>query len=127
MKNDKTVLVVEDEQLVRELLVKVLAEHGYQTLEAQDGEEAMKIWNDKKPDLVLLDILLPKMDGFELMKIIRENPNPNFDHASVLVLSNIWQKESIERMKRYNVEDYLVKAYFTVDDVIARIDKIFSK
>ena len=127
MEQKKLVLVVEDEKLVRELLEKQLHDHGYETVSAEDGEQALEVWKDKHPDLVLLDILLPKMDGFELMKTVRSNPKDPANNAPVVILSNLWEKSSIEKMSEYKVEDYLVKAYNTVDDVIARIDKVFQK
>ena len=124
---DKLILVVEDEKLVRELLETELGKRGYRTVSAKDGMEALEVWRDKAPDLVLLDLLLPKMDGFQLMKTIREKPDDKVNRARVIVLSNLWEKSDIERMNQYKIEDYLVKAYNTVDDVIARIEKVFQK
>jgi len=122
----KLILVVEDEKVVRELLVKELTQRAYDTIEAEDGEKALQVWQDKKPDLVLLDILLPKMDGFQIMKAVRAHPDPKVGQALVLVLSNLWEKDKIEEMNKFKVSDYLVKANNTVADVIARIDKLFE-
>ncbi len=119
---NKTILVVEDEQLVREIMIQELKEHGYKTLEASDGEIAIKLWQEKQPDLVLLDILLPKMDGFEIMKSMRSSSND----APVIILSNLWRNEDMQKMFEYKIEDFLVKAHTTTEDVIKRIDNYFA-
>lgn len=74
-KSQKTVLVVDDEKPIVDILVYNLKKEGYNTLEANDGEEAVRLVIEKKPDLVLLDIMLPKMDGLTVCKRIRHNYN----------------------------------------------------
>ena len=72
-KDKKTVLVVDDEQSIRELLVFNLQKEGYDTLEAEDGVVAVDLAIEKKPDLIMLDVMLPKLDGFEILKKLRHH------------------------------------------------------
>ncbi len=114
-KSQKTVLVVDDEKPIVDILVYNLRKEGYNTLEANDGEEAIKIVSDKKPDLVLLDIMLPKMDGLTVCKRIRHNYN-----IPIIMLSA--KDEEIDKILglELGADDYITKP-FSVRELIARV------
>ena len=114
-KNKKTVLVVDDEKPIVDILVYNLKKEGYNTLEANDGEEAINIVIDKKPDLVLLDIMLPKMDGLTVCKKIRHNYN-----IPIIMLSA--KDEEIDKILglELGADDYITKP-FSVRELIARV------
>ena len=114
-KNSKTVLVVDDEKPIVDILVYNLKKEGYNTLEANDGEEAIKIVTEQKPDLVLLDIMLPKMDGLTVCKRIRHNYN-----VPIIMLSA--KDEEIDKILglELGADDYITKP-FSVRELIARV------
>jgi len=114
-KSQKTVLVVDDEKPIVDILVYNLKKEGYNTLEAGDGEEAIKMVVNNKPDLVLLDIMLPKMDGLTVCKKIRHNYN-----IPILMLSA--KDEEIDKILglELGADDYITKP-FSVRELIARV------
>ncbi len=114
-KSQKTVLVVDDEKPIVDILVYNLKKEGYNTLEANDGEEAINIVIEKKPDLVLLDIMLPKMDGLTVCKKIRHNYN-----IPIIMLSA--KDEEIDKILglELGADDYITKP-FSVRELIARV------
>ena len=114
-KSKKTVLVVDDEKPIVDILVYNLKKEGYNTLEANDGEEAIKIVMQNKPDLVLLDIMLPKMDGLTVCKKIRHNYN-----IPIIMLSA--KDEEIDKILglELGADDYITKP-FSVRELIARV------
>ena len=114
-KSQKTVLVVDDEKPIVDILVYNLKKEGYNTLEANDGEEAVRLVIEKKPDLVLLDIMLPKMDGLTVCKGIRHNYN-----IPIIMLSA--KDEEIDKILglELGADDYITKP-FSVRELIARV------
>lgn len=115
----KTVLVVEDDKYMREVLVAKLGKEGFEVLEAVDGSTGLDMTAKKKPDLVVLDIILPVMNGFDYL----EAKGKVVDIASipVIILSNLGQREDVERGMKLGAKDYLVKAHFTPNDLIAKV------
>ena len=114
-KSQKTVLVVDDEKPIVDILVYNLKKEGYNTLEASDGEEAINMVINNKPDLVLLDIMLPKMDGLTVCKKIRHNYN-----IPIIMLSA--KDEEIDKILglELGADDYITKP-FSVRELIARV------
>lgn len=113
--NKKTILIVDDEKTIVDMLVYNLQKEGYNTLEAGDGEEAVRVALDKKPDLVLLDIMLPKMDGLAVCKRIRQSLN-----IPILMISA--KDEEIDKILglELGADDYITKP-FSVRELMARV------
>lgn len=113
--NKKTILIVDDEKTIVDMLVYNLQKEGYNTLEAGDGETAVNVALDKKPDLVLLDIMLPKMDGLAVCKRIRQYLN-----VPILMLSA--KDEEIDKILglELGADDYITKP-FSVRELMARV------
>jgi len=121
MNSKKKILVIEDDKFLRELIVRKLQKEGLDVSEAVDGEEGIKKVNEIKPDLILLDLILPTVDGFEVLKRIKSNPE--VAEIPVIILSNLGQQEDIEKGLRLGAVDYLVKALFTPGEIIEKIKK----
>ena len=117
----KTILVIEDDKFLRELIVQKLIREGYETSEAVDGEEGMKKIKEEKPDLILLDLILPGIDGFEVLTRMRQEND--LSSIPVIILSNLGQKEDVERGMKLGAADYLIKAHFTPREIITKIKK----
>jgi len=114
------ILLVEDDKFLRDLLSKKLSDNNHSVSEAFDGEEAIKKVNAEKPDIVLLDIVLPGMDGFEVLKEIKSAEASA--NTPVMILSNLGQKEDMEKALRLGAADYLVKAKFDMEDILGRMN-----
>ena len=116
----KKVLIVEDDEFLRSLTAKRLEKENYQIVIAADGEQALAMIGTEKPDLVLLDLLLPGVNGFEVLEKMQKS-------MPVVVFSNLGQREDIERAEKLGADDFLIKANFTLDDVVAKVKGYLSK
>jgi len=121
---DKSILIVEDDKFLRELMVQKLQKEGYNIVEAVDGEEGIKKVKEEKPGLVLLDLILPGIDGFEVLSRIKADSEVS--QIPVIILSNLGQREDVERGMALGAADYLIKAHFTPGEIIEKIKKIIS-
>lgn len=115
----KTVLVVEDDPFLSNLLKTRLERAGINVLRAGDGEEALRILSTSKPALVMLDIIIPKKSGFEVLESIRENPDQK--DLPVIIVSNLGQEGDISRGKNLGAIAYFIKAQTSIDDIVSRV------
>ena len=118
------ILVIEDDKFLRELITQKLIKEGYEVSEAVDGEEGAKKVKEKKPDLVLLDLILPGIDGFEVLTKIKQDPE--LKPIPIIILSNLGQKEDVERGLKLGAVDYLIKAHFTPGEIIEKIRSVLK-
>jgi len=118
------ILVVEDDKFLRELIVRKLKEENYNVIEAIDGEDGLAKIKETKPDLVLLDLILPGIDGFELLSRVKEDPFSS--QIPVIILSNLGQRDDIEKGLRLGAVDFLVKAHFTPGEIIQKIKNVLG-
>ena len=119
------VLLVEDDKFLRELIIQKLEKEGFEVQAAIEATEAFKLMEEKKPNIVLLDLVLPGMDGFAIMHRIKENPQTS--DVAVIILSNLGQKEDQERAMSEGAADYLVKADFTPSEITEKIRNVLSQ
>ena len=117
----KQILLVEDEQFLSTLLKNRLEKDGFEVTLARDGEEAVNLLKTVKPSLVLLDLILPKMSGFDVLEAI--NSDPQLHKAPVMIISNLGQESDIERGKELGAVDYFIKAKISIDDLISEVKK----
>lgn len=118
------ILIIEDDRFLRELLVQRLLKEGYETQEAGDGQEGLKKAQEEKPDLILLDLILPQVDGFEVLRQIKENKETS--SIPVIIFSNLGQSEDIDRGLKLGAIDYLIKARFTPGEIVEKIKTILK-
>jgi DNA-binding response OmpR family regulator len=121
----KKILIVEDDKFLRELVVTNLIKRNYIVIEALDGEEGVKKIKEEKPDLVLLDLVLPGMGGFEVLSQIKSDPEVS--SIPVIIFSNLGQKEDIEKGLALGATDYLVKAHFVLSEVVEKIRRLLGE
>lgn len=122
---NKKILIIEDNDVLGDILVKKLQTAGYQTELVIDGKEGLKRVKEFKPDLLLLDIILPTMNGYEILEELNKdtaNPMP-----PVIIISNSGQPVEISRVLELGVKDYLVKADFTPEEVIKKVEEQLNK
>lgn len=120
--NGKKILIVEDETAMRQALVEKFSHAGFEVCDAPDGEEGLKTANKEKPDIVILDVLMPKMDGISLTKNIREGSSWGKD-VPIVMLTNLNDPDSVSEVAVYGVFDFLVKTDWRLDDVVALVKK----
>lgn len=125
MNNQKKILIVEDEISLLSAIEKKLKIEGYQTITAVNGEEGLEKIKNEKPDLVLLDILMPKIDGMEVLRIL--NKEGILPGLPVIIISNSGQPVEIEKTLELGIRDYLVKANFDPEEVVQKVNSIINK
>jgi DNA-binding response OmpR family regulator len=116
---EKKILIVEDDTLLGEVLVKKLEAEGYATVLVQDGAKSIEKMREEKPDLVLLDILLPHKNGYEILE--EKKNDPALVAIPTIIISNSGQAVEIERALDLGVKDYLVKVEFDPNEVIEKV------
>ncbi len=109
----KLILLVDDSKLIHNHTVPILREAGYEVLSAHDGAEGLKRTRERKPDLVISDVEMPKMDGYELCQLIKSDPETA--HLPVLISSTLGESQDLERGFDAGADDYLVKPVVAVD------------
>ena len=117
MSEKKKILIVEDEIAMMEALAQKFRNEGFEVVEAHDGEEGLEQALKEQPDLIMLDIIMPKMDGITLLKKIRESNDWGSD-VPVIMLSNLSDTDNVSEAARYKVFDFLVKTDWRLDDVV---------
>ncbi len=121
----KTILVVEDDGFLLSMYATKLNLENYKVLQATTGVQALKMIVKDLPDLILLDLKLPEMDGFEVLKNIKANQETS--KIPVIVLTNYSEKEHIDQCFTLGAVDYLIKAHFVPSEVVGKIKKILDK
>ena len=117
----KKVLIVEDEELIGGLLQRKLRQEGYYASVAIDGEAALRQIREEKPDIVLLDIVLPRLNGFEVLSELKKDEA--LRQIPVIIISNSGQPAEIERAKELGVRDWLVKTEFDPQEVLEKVQQ----
>lgn len=112
------ILIVEDEQSYRTALEKKLAKSGYEIVSASDGIEALGAVKRHKPDLILLDIVMPKMSGFDFLESLRIKLE---DQTPVMILTNLSKKDDVNQAKRFKVKHFISKSDSSLREVLALI------
>jgi len=117
--NSKTVLIVEDEETLRSLLVEKFSENGFTVLEAGTGSDGLAHAIEGKPDIILLDLLMPEMDGYEMLKKLRKDPLGI--SIPVIVITNFGTNEMREMTDAYHVADFINKLDATPDTIVQKV------
>jgi len=119
------ILLVEDDAFLSSLLKNRFIKEGFDVALARDGEEAFNLLKNSAPDLILLDIILPKKSGFELMEDLRSNPQ--LREAPIIILSNLGQPEDVSRGQQLGAVEYFIKAKTSIDDLIEKVKEFLKK
>lgn len=115
----KTILIIEDERPLLTALSSKLSNAGFSILQATDGETGLSTALEKHPDLILLDIVLPKMDGLTMLDMLRRDDWGKT--APIIVLTNLSDAARFEESMRKNVFDYLIKTDWKIEDVVIKV------
>ena len=113
------ILLIEDDKFLRELIIQKLGKEGFEVVEAPEGEAGLVKMKEEKPDLVLLDLILPGIDGFEVLHRAKEDEA--VANIPVIILSNLGQKDDVQKGVDLGAADYLIKAHFTPGEIVEKI------
>jgi len=122
---EKIVLIVEDDEVILRALYLALHEEHFTIATATDGESGLTMTQRMKPDLVLLDLIMPKMDGFTYLKYLKADPK--IAKTPVIVLSNLGDQESIQKAKDLGAADYFVKSDTDLSDLSKKVRKFLKQ
>lgn len=116
----KKVLLVEDDLFLIDIYTKKLEKFGYEVVNADTGTKALKMAKDENPDLVLLDIVLPEMEGWEVLERLKKEDS----QLKVIILSNLSQRQEVDKGLKLGAEKYLIKSQHTPSEVVKEVKKI---
>ncbi len=118
----KKILIVEDERMLAEALAVKLQRSGFQTHIVSNGAEGLNILAEENFDLIILDLIMPEMDGFSVLEKLRLKRN----RTPVIVASNLRQDQDFERAKKLGAVDYIVKSRSSLSEIAEKVKKIFT-
>lgn len=125
MGDKKTILLVEDDAFVSDIYQTKISSEGYEVVLAENGLEAMKKLENIIPDLILLDIVMPYMDGMETLQKIKAEER--LKKIPIILLTNLSDKEKIEEAMGAGADDFLIKSHFTPSEVISKVNMLLKK
>ena len=118
------IVLIEDDEILSKVLYEELTDAGFNVLRAFDGESGLSMVADKKPDLVLLDLILPKKHGFDVLKELKASPDTARIH--VIILTMLGSDEDIKKGLKLGADDYIVKTQHSVAEIIEKIKNFFT-
>ena len=118
----KRILIIEDETALLYALQSQLSSEGFQTITADDGQKAMEIVRRQKPDAIVLDLILPKVDGWTLLEKIKHDDE--IKNIPVIIISNLSDEASRKRGMKLGAKDYLAKIDYSVSELVDKIKKL---
>ena len=121
----KKILIIEDDPFLSEMYMAKFSQSDFQVEVATDGKKGLEKIKTSEPDLILLDIVLPKMDGFEILKKVKEDSQ--LKKIPVILLTNLGQKNEVEKGLALGADEYIIKAHFTPTAVVTKVKEILSK
>jgi two-component system alkaline phosphatase synthesis response regulator PhoP len=120
------VMLIEDDNFLRSICSQKLSKEGFEVIESVDGVQALKTMEKIKPNVILLDLVMPTMDGFEVLTKIRNNPDKEIAAIPVVILSNLGQDEEIKKALSLGANMFLVKANFTTGEIVKKVKKLLG-
>lgn len=121
----KKILFIEDESALQKTFGEVLTKEGYEMISALDGKTGLRLAKEKKPDLILLDLILPRMHGFDVLKELKEDEKTK--DIPIIILTNLENAEDIQKALELGARTYLVKANYTLEEVIRKVKETIEK
>jgi two-component system phosphate regulon response regulator PhoB len=112
-------MIIEDDHFLSSLMKARLEKEGFAVAQAFDGEEAIELLKQQLPALIILDLIMPKVTGFEVLQMI--SITPQLDKVPVVILSNLAQDSDIEKAQQLGAKEYFIKVKVSIDDLITKI------
>lgn len=118
-------LLIEDDKMLSEMYVTKFSKEGFKIMKAEDGAVGLEMAKKEKPDLILLDIIMPKLDGFAVLKELKKDPGTANTH--ILILTNLGQSEDVDKGKKLGADDYFVKANHTPAEIVEKVKYLLTQ
>lgn len=118
------VVLVEDEKMLADMYATKFSMEGFETTKANDGAAGLELAKKVRPDIILLDVIMPKLDGFAVLKLLKEDEKVK--NVPVILLTNLGQDEDIKKGKQLGAADYFVKANHTPAEVVKKIREVLK-
>ena len=127
MQKDKKikVLIIEDDSFILEMYKIKFESSNFEVISANDGIKGLKTLEKENPDIILLDVIMPKKDGFSVLKAIKSNPA--LEKIPVILLTNLGQRENIEKGFELGAAGYIIKAHFTPSEIVKKVRDVLEK
>ena len=119
------ILIIEDESALQKTLGDMLSREGYKVVKALDGEIGLRLAKSELPNLIILDIILPKMNGFEVLEALKKDPQTQ--DIPVIVQTNLESMDDIERALGGGASTYLVKSNYSLEEVLQKVKQALEK
>jgi len=120
----KKILFIEDESTLQKTVGEILEQEGFEIISALDGETGIKLAKKENPNLILLDLILPKIDGFGVLESLKKDKETS--DIPIIVLTNLEGSHDIERAIELGATTYLVKANYELDDVVKKVKEVLK-
>lgn len=120
----ETILIIEDESALQKTMGDALSMEGYKTISALDGEIGLRLAKEKKPDLILLDLIMPKINGFEVLKNLKADESTKT--IPVIVLTNLEGMADVDKAIELEATTYLVKTQYSLEEVVQKIKQVLG-
>lgn len=121
----KTILFIEDESTLQKTFGDILTQDKYKMISALDGKIGLRLAKSEKPDLILLDLVLPSMHGFEVLKRLKQDPETK--EIPVIILTNLEKMEDVEEAIKLGAKTYLVKTQYRIEEVMEKVKKALGE
>ncbi len=121
----KKILIIDDDNFLLNLYIKKFQDSGFEVFSSPEGEKGIELAKKHCPDIIILDVLLPEMDGYDVLKELKKNSITT--SIPVIMLTNFFQKEDIDKFLKLGVKDYLIKSHFMPSEVVAKVEKALGK
>lgn len=125
MSQNKKIIIAEDEPILIEMYKLYFERAGYEVLKADNGRECIDFVKKEKPDIILLDILMPKLDGWEVLKQLKTDPETK--QIPILVFSNLGQTQEVQKGLDLGADDYVVKSNVTPKELLEKVEGMIRK
>jgi len=119
------ILLIEDDQFLAEIYFAKFKGAGFEVVVAQDGYYGLKRAKEHKPNLLLVDLIMPTMDGFDVLRAVKIDPE--LQNIPIIILSNLGEEEDMRKGMELGAEDYLIKAHYTPTEVVAKVRDILNR
>lgn len=120
----RSILIIEDDTIFEKVLSQALTEAGFSTRAAGDGEAGIRLAEEERPDLIVLDVILPKKDGFAVMEYFSKSPK--LSSVPVMVITNLEGSHDVERMMALGAKGFLIKVNYSLDEIVQAIKNIMD-
>lgn len=118
------ILIIEDDPFISRMYFQKLQREHFQVIVANNGQEGLRLARQELPDLILLDVLLPQVNGWSILEFLKANPN--LQNIPVIMLSNLSSQQDIDHAKQLGADEYMVKAQYLPSEVVCRIKTLLA-